>query len=142
MVTCLWHLLPVMSAVCICCYLDRTSLAFAAVTMSAELGLTPRDYGLGAGLFFCGYSLAMVPSQLVMMQVGARLWLGTIVVAWGVCATLFCAVDSTTTFFVLRFLLGAAEAGAFPTMVSRARHEMSRWVGRERPRAGAQDPHA
>lgn len=95
-------------------YLDRTSLAFAALQMSSDLGLTQQQYGLGAGLFFVGYSLCQVPSQLVLRHVGAPIWLAAIVTAWGVIASCMASVRGPATFYALRLLLGAAESGSFP----------------------------
>lgn len=71
-------------------------------------------YGLGSGLFFLGYALTMIPSQIALMRCGPNIWLGAIVIVWGAVATSFCALSGTRQFYILRFLLGAAESGAFP----------------------------
>jgi MFS family permease len=108
------RLVPVVLAIVGLNYLDRTALSFAGVSLSAELGLSASDFGLASGAFFLGYSLLQLPSNLVAMRVGARAWLTFLTIAWGVAASAFAALRTPSQLVWLRFLLGAAEAGAFP----------------------------
>ena len=82
--------------------------------MGKDLGFSNTIYGTGSGLFFAGYSLAMIPSQFIALRVGVSRWIGIIVCAWGAVATLFCGISTVSQFYLLRFLLGVTEAGAFP----------------------------
>jgi ACS family tartrate transporter-like MFS transporter len=109
------HLIPWFFALGVCCYLDRTNLSFAAVQLSADLGLSCATYGLGAGLFFLGYSF-QVPSTMMAARFGAPLWLVITVVAWALVAFAFAATTGTVMFLVLRIALGLAECGTFPTI--------------------------
>jgi MFS transporter, ACS family, tartrate transporter len=111
------HLLPFTFALYLICYLDRANIGFAALTMNRDLGLTSYIYGLGAGAFFWGYFLLEVPSNLILQKVGARRWICRIMVTWGVVSACFAFVEGPVTFFILRFLLGLAEAGFFPGMI-------------------------
>ncbi|KAG2496811.1 hypothetical protein HYH03_005218 [Edaphochlamys debaryana] len=111
-----WAILPLFCLVSAFCYIDRTNLAFASIQLNRDLGFNAQVYGLGSGLFFLGYSLFMVPSNLVMMRVGAPRWLGIQVTVWGLVAASFATLSSPSHFYWLRFALGAAEAGAFPGM--------------------------
>ncbi|MGI8720718.1 MAG: MFS transporter [Geodermatophilaceae bacterium] len=111
------RLIPVM---CICyflAYIDRTNIGIAALTMNDDLGITATAFGLGAGLFFAGYVLFEVPSNLVMHRVGARIWMSRIMITWGIVATCTAFIQGESSFFVIRFLLGVAEAGFFPGMI-------------------------
>jgi len=98
-------------------YLDRINVGFAALQMREQLGLTDAVYGLGAGIFFAGYFLFQVPSNLVLQRVGARRWISVLMVLWGVISASMLFVTSARTFYGLRFLLGAAEAGFFPGVI-------------------------
>ncbi|MET8696052.1 MFS transporter [Streptomyces bauhiniae] len=98
-------------------YLDRVNVGFAKLQMSADLGFSEASYGLGAGLFFIGYFLFEVPSNLLLQRVGARTWIARIMISWGVVSAAFVFVTDETTFYVLRFLLGAAEAGFYPGVI-------------------------
>lgn len=109
------HLIPWFFALGVSCYLDRTNLSFAAVQLSADLGLSCATYGLGAGFFFLGYSF-QVPSTMMAARFGAPLWLSTTVVAWALVALAFSATTGTTMFLVLRVALGLAECGTFPSI--------------------------
>src|SRR5947207_381684 len=109
-----WRLLPFLFACYVFAYLDRVNVGFAKLQMLNDLGLSETVYGLGAGIFFVGYFLFEVPSNLIMYRVGARLWIGRIMITWGILAGLMAIVKSPTSFYVLRFLLGAAEAGFIP----------------------------
>lgn len=109
-------ILPIFFTMVIFNYIDRTNLAFASIQLNKQLGFTASVYGLGSGLFFLGYGLCQVPSNLVLMRVGAPIWLSVVIVSWGICATCFCTITSTAGFYTLRLLLGVTEAGAFPGM--------------------------
>src|SRR6202045_2641761 len=95
-------------------YLDRTSLGFAALTMNQQLGLTAGQFGLAAGIFFVGYSLFEIPSNLMLYRFGARRWLARIMISWGLVSAAMVFVTGPNSFYALRFLLGIAEAGFFP----------------------------
>ncbi|KAG1679622.1 hypothetical protein FOA52_006139 [Chlamydomonas sp. UWO 241] len=110
------HILPLVCLVGALCYIDRTNLAFASLTMTRELQFSPTVYGTGSGLFFLGYSLSMIPSQLIGLRVGVSRWLGILVAVWGLVASCFALVRTAGQFYALRFLLGVAEAGAFPAI--------------------------
>src|SRR5262249_35305700 len=98
-------------------YLDRINVGFAALQMRTDLGLTDAVYGLGAGIFFVGYLLFEIPSNLIMHRVGARVWMARIMITWGVISAAMMLVRGPRSFYALRFLLGAAEAGFFPGMI-------------------------
>lgn len=95
-------------------YLDRVNIGYAQATMSADLGFSNVVYGLGAGLFFVGYFLFEIPSNLILAKVGARKWIARIMITWGIISGLMFIVDSEWMFYLLRFLLGVAEAGFIP----------------------------
>jgi ACS family tartrate transporter-like MFS transporter len=95
-------------------YLDRTSLGFAALTMNQQLGLTASQFGLAAGVFFLGYSLFEIPSNLMLYRFGARRWLARIMISWGLVSAATAFVVGPNSFYGLRLLLGIAEAGFFP----------------------------
>ena len=109
-----WRLLPLLTLAFVFNYIDRTSVGFAALTMNQDLGLTATQFGWGAGILFAGYCLFEMPSNLAMYTVGARRWLTRIMVTWGLAAAGTAFVQGPTSFYVLRFLLGVAEAGFFP----------------------------
>ena len=111
------RLLPLLVAGFFIAYLDRVNVGFAALTMNRELGFSPEFFGWAAGIFFIGYCLFEAPSNYVMHRVGARLWIARIMVSWGVIAAITACVWSETSFVVLRFLLGAAEAGFAPGVI-------------------------
>ena len=95
-------------------YLDRVNVGFAALTMNKDIGLTPTAFGIGAGLFFFGYFIAEIPSNLIMMKVGARIWIARIMITWGIVSALTAFVTGPVQFAVARFLLGIGEAGFVP----------------------------
>jgi ACS family tartrate transporter-like MFS transporter len=95
-------------------YLDRTSLGFAALTMNKQLGLSPSQFGLAAGILFVGYCLFEVPSNLLLYRFGARRWLARIMISWGIISAATAFVVGPNSFYALRLLLGIAEAGFFP----------------------------
>ena len=98
-------------------YLDRINIGFAALTMNQELGITNRQFGMLAGIFFLGYFLFEIPSNLLLHRIGARIWIARILLTWGILATLCGLVQTVGQLYVARFLLGAAEAGFFPGVV-------------------------
>ncbi len=112
-----WRLLPLLILLYIVSYLDRVNVGFAALTMNADIGLSSAVFGWGAGLFFIGYCLFEVPSNLMMVKVGARRWIARILFTWGLIATCMAFVEGPKSFLVLRFLLGVAEAGFFPAVI-------------------------
>ncbi len=112
-----WRLLPVMGLMYVVSYLDRTNIAFAALTMNRELGFSPEIYGFGSGIFFWGYFFFEVPSNLMLERVGARAWMCRIMVTWGLVSMATAFVTGPVSFYVVRFLLGAAEAGLYPGMI-------------------------
>lgn len=109
-----WRLLPLLTLAFVFNYIDRTSVGFAALTMNQDLGLTATQFGWGAGILFAGYCLFEIPSNLAMYKVGARRWLTRIMITWGLAAAGTAFVQGHHSFYVLRFLLGVAEAGFFP----------------------------
>ncbi len=111
------RLLPFCFVLYFICYLDRANIGFAALTMNKDLGLSGYIYGLGAGAFFWGYFLLEVPSNLIMEKVGARRWIGRIMISWGIVSGAFAFTQGPVSFFGLRFGLGLAEAGFFPGMI-------------------------
>lgn len=98
-------------------FLDRVNIGFAALTMNQDLGFSPTVFGFGAGIFFLGYFLFEVPSNLILHKVGARIWIARVMISWGLVSGFMALVQGTTSFYVLRFLLGVAEAGFFPGII-------------------------
>ncbi|GHF70902.1 MFS family permease [Amycolatopsis bartoniae] len=111
------RLLPVLGIAYFMSYVDRTNIALAKTALEADIGIGAAAYGLGAGLFFLTYALLEVPSNLVLYRVGARLWITRIAVTWGAVSAAMMFVHSEWSFYLLRLLLGAAEAGLFPAMM-------------------------
>jgi len=112
-----WRLIPFMMLLYVVSFLDRVNIGFAALTMNKDLGFSPQVYGFASGIFFFGYFLFEVPSNLALEKVGARRWMCRISVTWGALAMLTAFARTPLEFCVLRFLLGAAEAGLYPGMV-------------------------
>ena len=112
-----WRLIPFLFLLYIVAFLDRVNVGYAKLQMSSDLQLSEATYGLGAGLFFIGYFLFEVPSNLILERVGARIWIARILIVWGVISTAFMFVHTPTHFYVLRFLLGVGEAGFFPGVI-------------------------
>jgi MFS family permease len=112
-----FRLLPMLMVLYFFNYLDKVNVGFASLTMDANLGLSETAYGLGAGLFFVGYFLFEVPSNIFLAKVGARVWITRIVVTWGIIEAAMCLIQGPVTFYIVRFLLGVAEAGFFPGIV-------------------------
>ncbi|MEW6121941.1 MAG: MFS transporter [Pseudomonadota bacterium] len=111
------RLIPFMMLLYVVSFLDRVNVGFAALTMNTDLGFSPEVYGWGAGIFFIGYFLLEVPSNLVLEKVGARLWICRIMITWGLISAATAFVTGPVSFFIVRFLLGAAEAGFLPGMI-------------------------
>ena len=112
-----WRLLPLLFALYIASFLGRTNLGVASLQMNRDLALSATAYAFGAGVFFFGYALFEVPSNLILARVGARVWIARIAITWGIAASAMMFVRGTTSFYALRFLLGLAEAGFFPGII-------------------------
>jgi D-galactonate transporter len=112
-----WRLIPFLGLCYLVAYLDRVNVGFAKLQMSGDLHFSETVYGLGAGIFFIGYFLFEVPSNLLLHRVGARLWIARIMVSWGLVSMAMMLVDSVAMFYAMRFLLGVAEAGFFPGII-------------------------
>ncbi len=112
-----FRLIPYMFLLYILAYLDRVNVGYAAVQMKADLHLSETVYGTGAGIFFLGSALFDIPSNLVLAKVGPRRWMARIMISWGIVAACMSLVHSPHWFYILRFLLGVAEAGFFPGMI-------------------------
>jgi MFS transporter, ACS family, tartrate transporter len=144
-----WRLIPFLTLCYIIAFLDRVNVGFAALTMNKELGLTAEMFGFGAGIFFFGYFIFEVPSNLILERVGARRWIARIMMSWGIITASFAFVpsistmfqslgfmffDNARTFYLMRFVFGAAEAGFFPGIILYLTYwftaeERARWVG-------------
>jgi ACS family tartrate transporter-like MFS transporter len=109
-----WRLLPLLTVAYVINYLDRTNVSFAALTMNKDLGLTATQYGRGAGIFFLAYCLFELPSNLALYRFGARLWIARIMITWGLLSVAMAFIGGVWGFYIMRFLLGVAEAGFFP----------------------------
>lgn len=112
-----WRLLPFLLLLYIVAWIDRVNVGVAALTMNADIGLTDRTYSFGATLFFIAYAICEVPSNLILARVGARIWIARIMVTWGILSVAMLFVTGPVSFGVLRFLLGAAEAGFLPGII-------------------------
>ncbi|MBN3757765.1 MFS transporter [Paraburkholderia sp. Tr-20389] len=112
-----WRLTPLLMLSYVVAYLDRVNVGFAKLGMSTDLGLSDAVYGFGAGIFFIGYFIFEVPSNIILHRVGARVWIARIMVTWGIVSMLTMFVTTPTMFYVMRFLLGLAEAGFFPGII-------------------------
>jgi MFS transporter, ACS family, tartrate transporter len=110
-------LLPFLFVLYVVAYLDRINVGFAALQMNRDLGLNAAVFGFGAGIFFIGYFVFEIPSNLILQRLGARLWLSRIMISWGVAAIALMFTRGVRSFYVLRFLLGVAEAGFFPGII-------------------------
>lgn len=126
------HVLPLFVIMFIVNYIDRVNIGFVRSHMETDLGIGAAAYGFGAGLFFIGYALFEVPSNMLLQKVGARVWLTRIMFTWGIVATCMAFIQNETHFYILRFLLGVAEAGFFPGVI----YYFTRWLpGAERGKA-------
>jgi MFS family permease len=112
-----WHVLPLFVVMFIVNYIDRVNVGFVRQHLSVDLGIGAAAYGLGAGLFFVSYAVFEVPSNMLMQRFGAKAWLTRIMVTWGLAAVGMAFVQGETSFYVMRLVLGAAEAGFFPGVV-------------------------
>ncbi|PUA20016.1 MFS transporter [Glaciimonas sp. PCH181] len=112
-----WRLLPLLFLCYVGSYLDRVNVGFAKLQMLNDLKFSETVYGLGAGIFFIGYFIFEVPSNMILHRVGARLWIARIMITWGLVSGAMIFVNTPTTFYVMRFLLGVAEAGFFPGVI-------------------------
>src|SRR5215470_4858011 len=112
-----WRLIPFLILAYVLAYLDRVNLGFAALTMNADLKFSPLVFAWGAGIFFIGYFIFEVPSNLALERFGASKWIARIMVTWGIISALMAMVGGEWSFFILRFLLGVAEAGFFPGII-------------------------
>jgi ACS family tartrate transporter-like MFS transporter len=112
-----WRIVPFIMILYLIAYIDRVNIGFAAITMKEDLGFTASILGFGAGIFFLGYFLFEVPSNIILHKVGARIWIARVMVTWGIIAGGMAFIESSTSFYVMRFLLGVAEAGFFPGII-------------------------
>ncbi|MFL9880174.1 MFS transporter [Herbaspirillum rhizosphaerae] len=112
-----WRIMPFLMLCYVIAYLDRVNVGFAKLQMSVDLGFSETVFGLGAGVFFIGYFLFEVPSNILMHKVGARVWIARIMITWGILSAGFMYVETPMQFYVLRFLLGLAEAGFYPGII-------------------------
>lgn len=112
-----WRLVPFLMLLYLVSFLDRINVGFAALTMNKDIGLTPKMFGLGSGIFFLGYFLFEVPSTVILHRVGARFWIGRVMITWGIISVAMAFTRGPLSFYILRFLLGLAEAGFFPGII-------------------------
>jgi MFS family permease len=119
-----WRIIPILILIFFFANLDRANVGFAALQMRQELGFSNAAYGLGAGIFFIGYFLFEIPSNIALEKVGAKIWFARIVLTWGIATVALAFVTDTTWFYVLRFIIGAAEAGTAPGVML----FLSQWV--------------
>ncbi|MBE7201034.1 MAG: MFS transporter [Parafilimonas terrae] len=112
-----WRLIPFICLLYFIAFIDRVNIGFAALTMNKDLGFSASVFGFGAGVFFFGYFLFEIPSNLILDRVGARLWIARVMITWGLISGAFAFIQGETSFYGLRFLLGAAEAGFFPGII-------------------------
>jgi ACS family tartrate transporter-like MFS transporter len=118
-----WRLIPFLFLLYVIAWLDRVNVGFAGLQMNADLGFSSATFGLGSGIFFLGYCLFEIPSNIILERVGARLWIARIMVTWGLICVGLMLVHTPPLFYMLRFLLGAAEAGFFPGVI----YHLSLW---------------
>ena len=111
------RIIPFLFLLYIVAFLDRINIGFAALTMNKELAITPRQFGLLTGVFFIGYFFFEIPSNLLLHKIGARIWIARILLSWGTVAIVAAAVHDVQQLYIVRFLLGVAEAGFFPGVV-------------------------
>ncbi|WP_225645802.1 MFS transporter [Bradyrhizobium australafricanum] len=112
-----YRLIPILIVAYFFCVLDRVNVSFAALTMNADLSFSPLVYAWGAGIFFFGYFILEIPSNLALHRFGARRWIARIMILWGIISAGMAFVTGPTSFYVTRFLLGLAEAGFFPGII-------------------------
>jgi len=112
-----WHIVPFLMLCYVVAYLDRVNVGFAKLQMSQQLAFSETVFGLGAGIFFIGYFLFELPSNLLLHRIGAKIWIARIMITWGIVSALFIFVKTPMQFYALRFLLGLAEAGFYPGVI-------------------------
>lgn len=112
-----WRIVPFIMVLYLIAFIDRVNIGFASLTMNQDLGFSSTVFGIGAGIFFLGYFLFEVPSNLILNKVGARIWIARVMITWGIVSGAMALVQGTTSFYALRFLLGVAEAGFFPGII-------------------------
>ncbi|MBD9640664.1 MFS transporter [Ensifer sp. ENS07] len=112
-----WRIVPFIMVLYLIAFIDRVNIGFASLTMNQDLGFSSTVFGVGAGIFFLGYFLFEVPSNLILHKVGARIWIARVMITWGLVSGAMALVQGTTSFYTLRFLLGVAEAGFFPGII-------------------------
>lgn len=123
------RLLPALMFIFFLCLIDRANISYAALAMNADLNLDAKIYGIAAGIFFIGYFLFEIPSNIALERFGARLWIGRIMITWGLLASAMAAVSGMWSLYTLRFLLGVAEAGLLPGVM----FYLTKWIpGRSR----------
>jgi ACS family tartrate transporter-like MFS transporter len=118
------HLIPFLGLLYFAAFIDRVNIGFAAEQMHRDLGFSAYVYGLGTGIFFIGYGLFEVPSNLILHRVGGRRWIGRIMISWAIVAGATAFISGPIGFYVLRFLLGVAEAGFYPGVI----YYLTYWV--------------
>jgi D-galactonate transporter len=121
-----WRLLPFLLLLYIISWLDRVNVGFAKLQMNADLGFSETIYGIGAGIFFVGYGLCEIPSNLALVRFGARVWIARIMITWGIISIGMMFVEGVWSFYIMRFLLGVAEAGFLPGII----YYLSQWFPR------------
>jgi ACS family tartrate transporter-like MFS transporter len=112
-----WRIMPLLMVTYVVAWLDRVNVGFAALQMNRDLGFSAAVYGFGAGIFFLGYALCEIPSNLALCRFGARRWIARIMITWGLLSASMVFVRTPSSFYVLRFLVGVAEAGFFPGII-------------------------
>src|SRR5215469_4357689 len=112
-----WRIVPFIMLLYFVSFIDRVNIGFASLTMNNDLGFSSAVFGFGAGIFFLGYFLFEVPSNIILDRVGARLWIARVMITWGIISVGFAFIKGETSFYALRFLLGVAEAGFFPGII-------------------------
>ncbi|MFB2564101.1 MFS transporter [Rhizobium sp. IMFF44] len=112
-----WRIVPFIMVLYLIAFIDRVNIGFASLTMNQDLGFSSTVFGVGAGIFFLGYFIFEVPSNLILHKLGARIWIARVMITWGLVSGAMALVQGTTSFYILRFLLGVAEAGFFPGII-------------------------
>ena len=118
----MWRLMPFLFLLYVVAYLDRINVSFGVLQMRGQLHLSEREIGRAGGMFFIGYFFFQLPSNLLLEKVGVRRWISGLMILWGVISCLMVFIRGPISFFIMRFLLGAAEAGFFPGMILYMKH--------------------
>src|SRR5208337_5583186 len=119
-----WRIMPFLGLLYFVAFLDRVNVGYAALVMNKDLGFSNAVYGLGAGLFFIGYFVMEVPGNLIMTKVGPRWWIARILITWGIISGMTAFISTAAHFYVIRFLLGVAEASFYPCII----YYLSTWA--------------